>query len=208
MKKGFVIFLILGHNFVKTFEDLVVEFDIPIRDRRKYNSLMNGIYLNWFQNPKNIQENVFEKISASLVGEKKVPRYVYSILRDEAVIEMENKWIDCLGVMEDVDWNHIHNANFKCTIETQLRSFYFKLFHKAICTNQFLHKIGRADSPNCYFCNKFPETILHVFCECEKVSPLWDDLCFLINSISDESFIFSNFEKMFGVFGCHRLIRT
>ena len=42
--------LFLGHNLVKTFEDLVLEFDIPISDRRKYNSLMNGIYLDWFQN--------------------------------------------------------------------------------------------------------------------------------------------------------------
>ena len=63
MKKGFVIIsdLFLGHHFVKT-EDLVVEFDIPISDRRKYNSLMNGIYLDWFQNFKNIQENIFDKI--------------------------------------------------------------------------------------------------------------------------------------------------
>ena len=83
----------------------------------------------------------------------------------------------------------------KCTIETQLRSFYFKMFHRAICTNQFLHKIGRTDSPNCYFCKKFPETLFHLFCECEKVTPLWDDLCFLINNISGESFDFSNFEK-------------
>ena len=37
------------------------------------------------------------------------------------------------------------------------------------------------------------------FCECEKVSPLWDELCFLINNVSGESFTFSNFEKMFGV---------
>ena len=44
--------LFFGHNLVKTFEDLVLEFDIPISDRRKYNSLMNGIYLDWFQNPK------------------------------------------------------------------------------------------------------------------------------------------------------------
>ena len=64
---------------------------------------------------------------------------------------------------------------------------------------QFLHRIGRSDSPNCYFCNNLPETILHLFCECEKVSPLWDELCFLINNISVESFTFSNFEKMFGV---------
>ena len=36
--------LYFGNNLVKTFEDLVTEFDIPIRDRRKYNSLMNGIF--------------------------------------------------------------------------------------------------------------------------------------------------------------------
>ena len=33
-----------GHNFVKTFEDLVLQYDIPFKDRRKYNSLMNGIF--------------------------------------------------------------------------------------------------------------------------------------------------------------------
>ena len=90
--------LFLGHNFVKTFEDLVIEFDIPIRDRRKYNSLMNDIYLDWFQNPKNIQEDVFGKISASLLDENKVPKHVYSILRNQAHVEAENKWVGCLDV--------------------------------------------------------------------------------------------------------------
>ena len=127
--------LFLGHNFVKTFEDLVIEFDIPIRDRRKYNSLMNGIYLDWFQNPKNIQEDVFGKISASLLDENKVPKHVYSTLRNQAHVEAENKWVGCLDVLDDVEWQDVHNANFKCTIETQLRSFYFKMFHRAICTS-------------------------------------------------------------------------
>ncbi len=191
--------LFLGNNLVKTFEDLVIEFDIPINDRRKYNSLMNGIYLDWFQNPKNINESVFDKISASLVSEKKVPKHFYSILRITACVEMENKWFDDLNVLDEVDWNGIHNANFNCTIETKLRSFYFKFFHRAICTNKFLHKIGRADSPNCCFCKKYPETLFHLFCQCEEITPLWDELIFLINNISGESFDFSDFEKMFGV---------
>ena len=66
--------LFLGHNLVKTFEDLVLEFDIPISDRRKYNSLMNGIYLDWFHNPKNIHENIFDKICSSLVSGKESPK--------------------------------------------------------------------------------------------------------------------------------------
>ena len=116
--------LYFGNNLVKTFEDLVVEFDIPITDRRKYNSLMNGIYLNWFHNSKNIQENVFNEISC-LVKEVKVPKYVYSILWDRAAVEVKNKWVDSLDILDEVDWNSIHKANLICTNETQLRSFYF-----------------------------------------------------------------------------------
>jgi hypothetical protein len=191
--------LYLGRNFVKTFEDLVVEFDIPITDRRKYNSLMNGIDLDWFLNPTNIQDDVFDNISTSLLEAEKVPRHVYAILREHAVVDVENKWIDCLDLLEETDWCFVHSSNFKCTIETKLRAFYFKFFHMAKCTNKFLHKIGRADSPNCYFCNESPETILHLFCDCKKIAPLWDELCFFINNVTGESFVFSKFDKMFGL---------
>ena len=44
-----------GHDFVKTFGDLVLEYDISIKDRRKYNSLMNGILLDWFDYPFQVQ---------------------------------------------------------------------------------------------------------------------------------------------------------
>ena len=188
-----------GFNLVKTFEDLVIEYDIPIRDRRKYGYLMNGISLDWFLNPKNIQKDVFETISATLLDVDKIPRYAYSILKDLAPVEVENKWVDCLYVFDEIDWNYVHRSNFNCTIETQLRSFYFKFFHRAICTNQFLHKIGRAESPNCNFCDEHPETLVHLLCDCSKVSPLWDELCFYIDNVTDLSFNFSKFDKMFGI---------
>ena len=66
---------------------------------------MNGIYLDWFQNPKNIHDNVFNKISASLVGEKRVPKHFYSILRNRAHVDVEIKWTDCLDVFDELDWN-------------------------------------------------------------------------------------------------------
>ncbi len=70
---------------------------------------------------------------------------------------------------------------YVCTIETQLRSFYFKLFHKVIAFNKFLHKIGRKDSPLCFFCDKVPETEVHNFCECEKVTTILNELQDWIN---------------------------
>ena len=192
----------MGHNFIKTFEDLVLEYDISIRDRRKFNSLMNGILLDWFYNPKQNVMNIFDEIVSDLIKVSKVPKQVYSVLKvQDNPIDAENYWFDvlCDDEDEDIDWADIHNNNFTCSVETHLKSFYFKIFHKAICTNKFLHKIGKIDSPNCCFCDKMPESLVHLFCDCEIITPLWDKLCGFIFSKSGEQLTLSKFEQMFGV---------
>ena len=105
-----------GHNFVKTFEDLVLEFDISIRDRRKYNSLMNGILIDWFYNPKTVQVNIFDDIVASLFENGKITKYSYNILKAKnCPVNTELFWIDTLNLEDDVEWNIIHENNFTCT---------------------------------------------------------------------------------------------
>ena len=39
--------------------------------------------------------------------------------------------------VDDTDWDEIHVHNFKCSIDTCLRSFYIKFFHKAIALTIF-----------------------------------------------------------------------
>ena len=74
-------------------------------------------------------------------------QHAYGILRSRAGLQctkMENKWEQWLGLdVNDLDWILVHKRNFKCTIETQLKSFYFKLFHNAIALNSFLFKIKK-----------------------------------------------------------------
>ena len=189
-----------GLNIVKTFEDLVLEFDISIKDRRKYNSLMNGLLIDWFYNPKNVQDNMFDQVVATLFDNGKITNYSYTILKqNDSPTDTEIYWFDALNVEGDIDWCIIHNNNFTCSIETQLRAFYFKIFHRAICTNKFLYKIGRIDSPFCFFCDKFDETLIHLFCDCDKITPLWDNLCDFIGNKTGENFQFSQFQKMFGL---------
>ena len=69
-----------GLNIVTTFGDLVLEFDISIKDRRKYNSLMNGLLIDWFYNPKNVQDNIFDQVVATLFDNGKITNYSYTIL--------------------------------------------------------------------------------------------------------------------------------
>ena len=78
-------------------------------------------------------------------------------------------WNDSFGLNYD-SWDKIHLNNFKCSIYTRIRSFYIKLFYKAIALNDFLHKIKKKDSPNTNFCNTEPESFTHLF-DCNVVKP-------------------------------------
>ena len=67
-------------------------------------------------------------------------------------------------------------------LNPNLARFILKFFHKAIAFKDFLFKINRTNSPDCSFCHKKPETIIHkVFSECDLVTPLWQE----INTIFD-----------------------
>ena len=128
---------------MKTFEDLVIEFDISIKDRRKYSYLMNGISMDWFYNTRDVEENLFD-------NNGKITKSSYNIFRvKDSPSDTELFWYDALNVEDDVDWGIIHDNNFNCCIQD-----YFKIFHKAICTNKFLAKIGGSGSPFCHFCKK------------------------------------------------------
>ena len=88
MRKGFVTFqtISLAIIWLKLLRILLLNMISPFVIGG-INYLMNGIYLDWFQNPKNIHHNVFDKIPASLVGEKKSPKHFYSILRNHPYID-------------------------------------------------------------------------------------------------------------------------
>ena len=69
----------------------------------------------------------------------------------------------------------------------------------AIAFNYFLFKIKRKDSPDCVFCKQFPETIIHFFCDCDIVKPIWKDLVDVIRDKHDSNFRISSFDKIFGI---------
>ena len=140
----------------------------------------------------------------ALVATPRVPRYAYGIILEQCIPEKRISFWEMLSDdpedgPEELDWDEIHLRNFKCTIDTRLRSFYFKVFHNAIAFNEFLFKINRKDSPDCVFCGKNPENIIHFFCECDIVKPIWNDLVKVIKDKYDTGFTISSFVKNFGI---------
>ena len=141
-----------GH---KLFEELVLDFDIPSGDRRKFNFLIKCIPDDWIENVDVDIVGVHETVVHKLLSMKKVPKNSYTLLLGSHVPEKRYAyWSDNLPVPVTTNWEKVHKANFFCTIDTKLRSFYFKIFHKAIALNDFPYKIKRKESPNCSLCDK------------------------------------------------------
>ena len=188
---------------MKTFEDLVLEYDVSIKDMRKYNSLMNGILLDWFDYPLQVQESMSDEIVETLFVNVKVTKSSYNLFKSQEIpVNAENFWIEALdigGGDNDNDWAAVHSNNFNCNIETQIRAFYFKIFHMAICTNKFLHKIGRTDSPLFIFVKNLLNFIFICFVTVKKVLPLWNKLSTFFDEKCCENLDFSNFQKMFDI---------
>ena len=70
---------LLGH---KIFEELILDFEISHKDRRKYTFLIKNIPSEWLENPNLEDVNVVDTIINDLVKAKKVPRYSYNIFQD------------------------------------------------------------------------------------------------------------------------------
>ena len=188
-----------GH---KLFEELILDFDISPSDRRKFNFLIKNIPEKWLVDFDSDIVGVHDTIVFTLLNYKKVPKNVYNVLLGSHIpTEKYTFWTDTLLVPDNINWEKVHCMNFFCTLDTKLRSFYFKLFHKSIALNNFLFKIKRKDSPKCSFCGEKDETFIHLFCECDKVNPVWNDLIIAISQQLNSNISITNFEKLFGILG-------
>ena len=93
-------------------------------------------------------DDIYQRIIDNLIfaGKNcKIPKHSYSVLLDkhipDKIITFWNN--ECADAnLDDEEWKEIHTRNFHCTIESKLRSFYFKVFHKAIAFKDFLFKIN------------------------------------------------------------------
>jgi len=105
----------------------------------------------------------------------KVCKYVYKTLIKQKLpneIKVQTKWATQL-TYENINWKEIYLLPIKLTIDTKLREFQFKLFHQIIPTNTFLFKCNIVSSSLCEFCNSNPDSIAHIFWECQHIQIFW-----------------------------------
>jgi hypothetical protein len=112
-----------------------------------------------------------------ILKDKKGCRSLCSHLRNVKAPTAKQKWGEKLGLhFTDEEWKTCCLMPFKCTMEVKLRWFQYRILNRILTTNTFMYTIGQRNDNLCTFCNREPETIKHLFTECEKVKNIWAQL--------------------------------
>ena len=89
----------------------------------------------------------------------------------------KNKWQEelSLEISEEI-WKKIFILSKNITVSSQLHIFQYKMIHRILPTNKWLHKCNLRENPFCINCLGEIEDLLHYFYGCPLVQTLWQNI--------------------------------
>ena len=139
-----------------------------------YQSVIRKIPNEWkvtIDNHKNEYINIRYNVTcntyvSTLLKDKKGCRKLYEILiRYED--NFQNKCHQELGRIPIEEWRK-YNKILSELKEVKLKDFQFKLNNKILASKSFLFRINRIDNNLCSYCGNNPETLMHLFVDCQN----------------------------------------
>ena len=130
-------------------------------------------YREWFH--KGVNNCDYESFAAKLAKCQRANKLVYTKLisiKSTHPTHNQQKWLkDChQNDVDSINWRDAYQLASKYTKSTKILEFQYKFLHRRIATNDFLTRIGVRDNPNCSFCDREQEKLLHLFWACPKVA--------------------------------------
>lgn len=102
---------------------------------------------------------------------------IYDLFIDQCNFKpkSEFKWENNLKFnVSELWWKNAYYFTVQFLSDVKLRWLQFRIIHRIIVTNQYLFNTGLKDSQLCTFCHTLPETIIHLYWECDKVKHFWN----------------------------------
>ena len=163
-----------------SFEQYIANTSVNI-NFLEYNSLLMAIrqlktkkYSDLAAFDSNIQTPTVPNMIKDIIKVQNGCRHIYQkYIKNNEIPTSVGKWIAEFGHIHSYRWYKIYQLLYKTTISTSARWFQFRLLHRILATNTFLHKIGIVTSNLCSFCKRDPETISHLFYQCPIISNFW-----------------------------------
>ena len=95
----------------------------------------------------------------------------------------------------------------KTTTDTKLRWTQYRVLHNILTTNKMVAKYNLDQNENCTFCDRYPESIEHLFWNCGLVKNFWNNLNLLLNTKYKHIHNFK-FNKVLILMGCDSQTKT
>ena len=93
----------------------------------------------------------------------------------------------------------IYDIVFKTTKDPKLLWFQYRINHRILGTNYLLKKMNIVTDDTCNLCKNYPETLLHLFWQCEVSKQFWSQLLNYINNTCNLNMVgWTAFEVLFG----------
>ena len=190
---GFISYDSLRTNF--GVETIFLTYHSLIMAIKKYLISINLMHIS----KSSIEQPFISPILHSVIQYKKGCRIIYDKL-NECTIRPKSilKWERDIRKMPLSVWKYYFSLPFKISKDSKLWWFQGRIVHRILTTNKFLFIINRRHNDLCSFCNLAPETIIHLFWECQEIQNLWEDISIWLNfrnlfpdlEITSESIIF------------------
>ena len=210
IKSGIVLLhqLFNPNNGEKIPENELKNYDESI-NFLNYNSLFCAIPKEWKEilvnnapfSVRNLRDNFVVKFKKA----SKPTKYLYSFLMSKAGNTQNNSeinWKKKEWFNREVPWERYYEIPHICTVEADLKSFQYKILHKALYTNSKLVKAKIIPGPiRCTFCDIDTENIEHLFYFCPKARTLYLQLFDYVNdktNLDTSVFKLCPFSVLFG----------
>ena len=150
-------------------------------DALLYNQLWDAIPKSWKKMVKGKTIVACELLIEVVESRKKLSQYAYKEIQakrgKEKLVNLAVKWKEKLR--EEIDYvmilKNFRNI-YKITNHSKLRSFQYRLLHRAIVLNKQLCQWKIVDDDLCSNCREQTETIEHFFFDCKKAQTWWEGI--------------------------------
>ena len=102
--------------------------------------------------------------------------YWHIINKDKHIPNTIKKWTSTYPNFNNADtsvWPRIFKLPFKTVRNTKIQTFQYRLIHRIIPCNKWLHNIKIKNSPECNYCNN-TDNLPHFFLQCPEVKVFWN----------------------------------
>ena len=151
---------------------------------------------------RNVDNPICPKYVTTLLKERKGCKQFYILFTiHDCEPFAKRKWHEELLIPGNFNWKNTYTIPYTVTRDPNLWWLQFRLIHRILGTNTYLHKLKIRNNNLCTFCKNMPETLVHLFWECDVTQTFLNAVSHWMREgrIYPEILNFSREELIFGI---------